>query len=143
VLFILWGHSQSVFCKKRFFVLICRPASSVGRARDSSSQDRLFEPHVERTDFVFEKLSDYLSSMQMVYAGLELTSGMRLKVFLGGQTVPGHKAGEFAFNFFHSGIMKQRAGLAQLVAHETFNLGVMGSSPMLSVYLALRLAEIS
>jgi hypothetical protein len=66
------------------------------------------------TDFVFEKLSDYLSSLQMDSAGLELTSGLRLKVFfLGGQSNPGHKAREFAFNFFHSGNMKQRAWLAQ------------------------------
>jgi hypothetical protein len=39
----------------------------------------------------------------MVSAGLELTSGMRKEVFLGGQSNPGHKAGEFALNFFHSG----------------------------------------
>jgi hypothetical protein len=57
--------------------------------------------------------------------------------------VSGHKAGKFAFSLFHSGNMKQSAWVAQLVAHETFNLGVMGSSPMLSVCLALRLAEIS
>jgi hypothetical protein len=37
----------------------------------------------------------------MVSAGLELTSGMRLKVFLGGQSNPGHKAGEFALKLFH------------------------------------------
>jgi hypothetical protein len=36
-----------------------------------------------------------------------------------------------------------RAWLAQLVEHETFNLRVMGSSPMLGVILVPRLAEIS
>ncbi len=59
-----------------------------------------FEPHVESTDFVFEKLSDYLSSLQMVSAGLELTSGMRLKVFLGVQSNPGHRLENLLSIFF-------------------------------------------